>query len=68
MHVHGLYGGTGSAFAQVVEAGDDEHAFLVAEDEQVNAIVCPEQTGATRACATCALCWGTTRNIAFVEH
>lgn len=39
-----------------------------AVDEQVNAIVCPEQTGATRACATCALCWGTTRNIAFVEH
>lgn len=37
-------------------------------DEAVNAIVCPEQTGATTACATCALCWGTTRNIAFVEH
>lgn len=37
-------------------------------DEPVNAIVCPEQTGATAACATCGLCWGTTRNIAFVEH
>lgn len=39
-----------------------------AVDEAVNAIVCPEQTGATRACATCALCWSTTRNIAFLEH
>lgn len=37
-------------------------------DEPVNAIVCPEQTGATRACATCALCWGTARNVAFIEH
>lgn len=37
-------------------------------DEPVNAIVCPEQTGRTAACATCGLCWGTTRNIAFVEH
>lgn len=32
------------------------------------AIVCPEQTGQTQACATCALCWSTSRNIAFLEH
>lgn len=37
-------------------------------DAAVNAIVCPEQTGRTAACATCGLCWGTTRNIAFLEH
>jgi len=37
-------------------------------DEAVNSIVCPEQTGATAACATCGLCWGTRRNIAFLEH
>lgn len=37
-------------------------------DEAVNATVCPEQTGATTACATCGLCWGTRRNIAFLEH
>jgi hypothetical protein len=29
---------------------------------------CPEQTGKTAACATCALCWATDRNVAFVEH
>ena len=33
-----------------------------------SAIPCPEQTGATAACATCGLCWGTRRNIAFIEH
>lgn len=37
-------------------------------DEAVNAIVCPEQTGQALACATCGLCWGTDRNIAFLEH
>lgn len=37
-------------------------------DAAGSAIVCPEQTGKTAACATCALCWSTTRNIAFLEH
>lgn len=32
------------------------------------AILCPEQTGRTAACATCALCWATRTNIAFIEH
>lgn len=32
------------------------------------AIVCPAQTGATDCCATCALCWSTRRNIAFLAH
>jgi len=33
-----------------------------------NAFVCPEQTGKTRCCATCAACWSTTKNVAFLEH
>lgn len=33
-----------------------------------NAFVCPEQTGKTRCCATCGACWGTEKNVAFVEH
>jgi len=37
-------------------------------DAPVNAIVCPEQTGRTAACATCGLCWSTRRNVAFLEH
>ena len=37
-------------------------------DVPVTATVCPEQTGAAAACATCGLCWNSTRNIAFLEH
>lgn len=33
-----------------------------------DAFVCPEQTGKTRCCATCAACWSTTKNVAFMEH
>lgn len=50
-------------------AGDTDCALPIqAVDQPVNAIVCPEQTGATTACATCGLCWGTPRNVAFIEH
>ena len=50
-------------------AGDEDCAVPVRSvDEAVNSIVCPEQTGATAACATCGLCWGTRRNVAFLEH
>lgn len=37
-------------------------------DCPANAFVCPEQTGKTRCCATCAACWSTTKNVAFLEH
>lgn len=33
-----------------------------------NAFVCPEQTGKTLGCDTCGLCWGTKKNVAFLEH
>lgn len=52
-------------------AGGEDCALPVSRVSQavaVGAIVCPEQTGKTLACATCALCWGTRRNIAFLEH
>lgn len=32
------------------------------------AIVCPAQTGRSDCCATCALCWQSRRNIAFLLH
>ena len=31
-------------------------------------IQCPEQTGKTQSCLTCALCWSTERAIAFLPH
>ena len=33
-----------------------------------NAFICPEQTAKTAACATCALCWSTQKNVAFINH
>lgn len=38
------------------------------EDRPVDAFICPEQTGQTRCCATCAACWSTVKNVAFLEH
>lgn len=34
----------------------------------LDAVLCPAQTGATDCCATCALCWQSTRSIAFRRH
>lgn len=38
------------------------------DDRPTNAFMCPEQSGATAACATCGLCWSTDKNVAFVGH
>jgi len=39
-----------------------------ANDCPPDAFVCPEQTGATLACATCGACWSGDKNVAFVAH
>ena len=31
-------------------------------------VICPAQQGRTESCATCALCWATTKRIAFLQH
>jgi len=41
-----------------------EHPF----QKPADAILCPEQVGRTESCGTCALCWTTTRRIAFLQH
>lgn len=48
----------------------EDAAFPIHKEEDCppNAFVCPEQTGKTRACATCGLCWNTDKNVAFLEH
>jgi hypothetical protein len=38
------------------------------EDCPPNAIVCPAQTGKTRSCGTCGLCWHSKRPVAFLRH
>lgn len=41
-----------------------EHPFQVPAD----ATLCPEQVGQTESCSTCALCWQSERQIAFIRH
>jgi hypothetical protein len=45
-----------------------EMAAQVAPDDDPQSIDCPAQTGATDCCATCALCWHSTRSISFRRH
>ena len=33
-----------------------------------DAITCPEQTGKTKSCASCGLCWGAAEKIKFLHH
>ncbi|MCS0497887.1 helix-turn-helix domain-containing protein [Ancylobacter sp. MQZ15Z-1] len=41
-----------------------EHPRQVPAD----AVLCPQQTGKTESCSTCALCWQSRRRIAFLQH
>lgn len=50
------------------EGGDRAVTIASQEDCPPDAFVCPEQTGRTRACATCAACWEGTRSVAFLQH
>lgn len=71
---------TGEALRQIYEndwprfamrvsgmAGAQMAAQIVPNDDP-ESIVCPAQTGKTECCATCALCWNSTRTIAFRRH
>jgi hypothetical protein len=44
--------------ARVVDTGETDP----------EAILCPAQTGAADCCASCALCWHSTRSISFARH
>lgn len=46
----------------------EKAAEIAGEPASAGAIPCPAQTGATDCCATCALCWQTTRPVAFRRH
>lgn len=52
-------------------AGSDRRAntiFEIARGRTEAGIVCPAQTGDSDCCASCALCWQSTTNIAFLAH
>lgn len=47
------------------------HTTIVVEsaaDVPAGAILCPAQVGKAERCGTCALCWQTTRPVAFLRH
>jgi len=46
----------------------EKASILQGDEGSEGAIQCPAQTDATDCCATCALCWGSTRSIAFARH
>lgn len=49
--------------------GEDCTVSVRTEGEApTDSFTCPEQTYKTAACATCGLCWNSTRNVAFLEH
>lgn len=62
----------GRRFAVRWSNGGTSHDCAVSivseEHRPADAFICPEQTGRTAACATCGLCWGTEKNVAFLEH
>lgn len=43
-------------------------SVVVDTADQTGHLICPAQTGGTECCATCALCWHSTRTIAFLRH
>jgi hypothetical protein len=47
----------------------DEHGSVVVDAAvETEHLICPAQSGKTECCATCALCWQSTRTIAFLRH
>ena len=54
-----------------VESGPQRSIVVAEAIERAGVIMCPAQTGATAACATCTLCWADRcrdRTIAFLKH
>lgn len=49
-------------------AEDCTVSIKAADEAPAGSFVCPEQSGRTRCCATCGLCWNSSKNVAFVEH
>lgn len=48
--------------------GDNHGSVVIDEPEDTRHLICPVQTGKTDCCATCALCWHSTRTVAFLRH
>lgn len=51
-------------------AADGPRTLVIRQESDAppGAIVCPVETGRTKTCSTCGLCWHTKKAIAFVQH
>lgn len=62
---------SGRAMIRVSDGGMASRStvpIVDAADRPSDAFVCPEQTGQTKCCATCGVCWSTLKNVAFLAH
>jgi hypothetical protein len=59
-------------FIRFSDGEPSEFRAVTVENEdqarEAGVIVCPVQTNKTACCSTCALCWSTTKTIAFLRH
>lgn len=53
---------------EVAECGTETIYYEPNKPVITEGIVCPAQTGRAECCATCALCWSTRHNVAFMAH
>lgn len=63
----------GRCFVRFSNGGLEKMSTVTIKDEtsqRGDAFICPEQTVDKKqfCCATCGACWGTTKNVAFMEH
>ena len=62
----------GARFAIRYSDGDGDldvtRSIRDVDEKPADAFICPEQLGKTKACATCGLCWNTSKPVAFLEH
>ena len=47
---------------------DSPWSYAAEESFEGRSFVCPEQTGAMKDCASCGLCWTTSKTVRFITH
>ena len=63
-------GGHGDATTIVIDTPSEAHSngIGMASQRTADAVICPVETGKTRSCGTCGVCWSTRKPVAFLRH
>mgnify|MGYP003442631067 FL=1 len=61
-------GGINEAFTERSWIRFSDQGGLMSANVEGEGIPCPEQTGKTKSCLTCGICWSTTEPVSFLEH